>query len=109
MPHARPDVNPPLLPILPHASRSPVALPRPRCGAAGTPDNFRLVESTLCANPSLASRVTLYPVGLNHANASCEVFTDRSNQGNGIAVCDEDAHKRGYIRERAGSFISRGM
>ncbi|KAJ9518274.1 hypothetical protein QJQ45_010238 [Haematococcus lacustris] len=79
------------------------------CGhaPAGMRSNQRLIRSGLCASdPSVSQRVTLHGFGLGAQPATCYIFSDPGNQGDGITMCD--AANAEEAAKKAGSYVVRG-
>jgi FkbM family methyltransferase len=53
--------------------------------------NVRLLRATLCANPSLASRVALYATGVGESDSDCVMISGTTNRGDGHTICGEQA------------------
>jgi hypothetical protein len=49
--------------------------------------NYLLLRRTLCDNPDIMSRVTLFAAGLSNRSQDCSVVSLRNNQGNGNVLC----------------------
>eukprot|EP00892_Ulva_mutabilis_P003934 jgi/Ulvmu1/1912/UM012_0072.1 len=52
--------------------------------------NVAAIHQTLCWNPELAERVTLFPYGLGDAERSCAVLSGSLNVADGHLVCSEE-------------------
>ncbi|KAL6754932.1 S-adenosyl-L-methionine-dependent methyltransferase [Haematococcus lacustris] len=73
----------------------------------GMRSNQRLIRSGLCASdPSVSQRVTLHGFGLGAQPATCYIFSDPGNQGDGITMCD--AANAEEAAKKAGSYVVRG-
>jgi hypothetical protein len=57
---------------------------------AGMPMNQVLLRHSLCDNPDLMQRITLFGTGLGEANKDCTVVSPTTNAGNGNVVCGAD-------------------
>jgi hypothetical protein len=57
---------------------------------AGMPLNQVLLRHSLCDNPDLMTRVSLFATGLGEANKDCTVVSSVSNAGNGNVICSAD-------------------
>jgi len=53
--------------------------------------NSALIDATLCANPSLKSRITLNKFGLGPKDENCIIISDDDNVGDGVSKCGADA------------------
>lgn len=54
------------------------------------PRNVQAMYQTLCWNPQLRERLTLFPYALSDAEATCAVMSHHTNVANGILVCSEE-------------------
>eukprot|EP00892_Ulva_mutabilis_P003094 jgi/Ulvmu1/12786/UM097_0013.1 len=54
------------------------------------PRNVQAIHQTLCWNPELRERLTLFPYGLGVDEASCAVMSTDQNIGNGNLVCSDE-------------------
>jgi FkbM family methyltransferase len=57
---------------------------------AGMPMNQVLLRHSLCDNPELMPRISLFATGLGEANKDCTVVSSVSNTGNGNVICSAD-------------------
>jgi hypothetical protein len=55
--------------------------------------NYLLLRRTLCDNPDLMARVTLFAAGLSDRSQDCSVVSLRNNQGNGNVLCGSNPAK----------------
>jgi hypothetical protein len=54
------------------------------------PLNQQLLRKSLCDNPDLMQRITLFGTGLGEANKDCTVVSSHLNAGNGNVICSGD-------------------
>eukprot|EP00892_Ulva_mutabilis_P002455 jgi/Ulvmu1/1220/UM109_0018.1 len=54
------------------------------------PRNVAAIHQTLCWNPALAERVTLFPFALAEEDARCAVLVARFNVANGLLACSDE-------------------
>ncbi|KAI8815486.1 S-adenosyl-L-methionine-dependent methyltransferase [Cladochytrium replicatum] len=57
--------------------------------------NEVLLRTTMCANPSLMSRVAYYPVGLGQTESTCYIVSHIDNVGDGFTACDKGPDFKG--------------
>eukprot|EP00892_Ulva_mutabilis_P003935 jgi/Ulvmu1/1913/UM012_0073.1 len=67
------------------------ALGYPVIAFEALPRNVAAIHQTLCWNPELAERVTLFPYALGAAERSCVVMSDDGNVGDGHLGCTNGA------------------
>ena len=53
--------------------------------------NAKMINVSLCANPSLENLVTLNNIGLSDSSNTCQIVSDRGNKADGIVACDIDS------------------
>ena len=65
--------------------------------------NVDAIHQTLCWNPELQERVTLFPYGLGDADRSCAVLSGDRNVADGHLVCSEEEWEpyKGEFQARA--------
>lgn len=56
----------------------------------GMQRNADIIRSTICANPSLQSRIKLYQLGLGQKDENCFLWSHPHNTGDGNMYCGED-------------------
>ena len=54
-------------------------------------NNLAMIRSSLCSNPSLMDRITLYPVALGTSKQTCWTF---SGVDNAVRACELPRRKR---------------
>jgi hypothetical protein len=52
--------------------------------------NQVLLRKSLCNNPDLMQRITLFATGLGDTNKDCTVVSSHLNAGNGNVICSAD-------------------
>lgn len=57
---------------------------------AGMPANQVMLRRTLCDNPQLMRRISLFATGLADTNTDCYVVVGKDNLGNGMLRCGND-------------------
>ena len=66
------------------------------------PRNARAIYQTLCWNPQLRERLTLFPYALGEDEASCAVMSIPGNVANGNLVCTDEQLAQHHDMERRG-------
>eukprot|EP00892_Ulva_mutabilis_P002443 jgi/Ulvmu1/1219/UM109_0017.1 len=66
------------------------------------PRNVAAIHQTLCWNPAIAERVTLFPFALAEEEARCAVLATTFNVANGLLVCSDEQLKLHLDFEIAG-------
>lgn len=66
------------------------------------PRNAQAIYQTLCWNPSIRERLTLFPYALGEEEASCAVMSVFNNVANGNLVCTDEQLARHQDMERRG-------
>eukprot|EP00955_Chlamydomonas_euryale_P055411 356120-Chlamydomonas_euryale.AAC.9 len=67
--------------------------------------NQQMLHGSLCMNPELTERVTLFPLGLSDARADCLLASNQNNTQNARIVCDGDASETHGSFEDGDSFV----
>lgn len=57
---------------------------------AGMPMNYHLLRRSLCDNPKLMARTTLFATGLSTEEQDCTVVSLTRNVGNGNVLCSSN-------------------
>jgi hypothetical protein len=73
--------------------------------------NQVLLRHSLCDNPELMERITLYATGLGDTKKDCTVVSPTANAGNGNVICDADVQagmEELHRKEPAYSYAVRG-
>jgi hypothetical protein len=74
--------------------------------------NQVLLRHSLCDNPELMERITLYATGLGDTKKDCTVVSPTANAGNGNVICDADVQagmEELHRKEPAYSYAVRGV